>query len=263
MTSKTKVVFNWSSGKDSALALCRLLDDDAYRVSLLLTTLGDTYRRVSQHGVREELLDMQAERLGLPLKKVWLPPELTMEQYGAIMRTALTEIGDADAGIQTAAFGDIYLEELRRYREERLSERGFTSLFPLWQADTVELAEQFIERGFRAKVTCVNSSRLDRSFAGREYDRAFLDSLPGGVDPCGENGEFHTFVYDGPLFSRMIPVRTGAVVYRSIRQDGDKQESDDTGATTVSATASFRCGSHIDESNQAAAGLWYCDLHVD
>lgn len=245
---RIKILFNWSSGKDSAVALQRLLQDDRYEISMLLTTVSERYRRISQHGVRIELLDKQARSLGLPLKKVWLPDDLDMERYGQIMNETLA--GVREKGIRTAAFGDIFLEDLRNYREEKLMEAGYESLFPVWKSDTEMLARKFIRLGFRAIVVCVHSGYLDRSFVGRDYDANFLEALPDGVDPCGENGEFHTFVYDGPLFGKAIAVERGEVVYRD-RKDYNSGFRDSPEA--------YRCSPDDKEPDQN--GLWFIDLN--
>ncbi|MDX1618977.1 MAG: diphthine--ammonia ligase [Balneolaceae bacterium] len=238
---RTDILFNWSSGKDSALALHRLLQNDDCHVTQLLTTVSEKYRRVSQHGVRVELLEKQAECLRLPLKKVWLPDDLSMERYGSIMKAALADL--RVGGISYAAFGDILLEELRSYREEKLQEAGLNALFPLWMNDTAALARECIELGFKARVVCVDGRVLDRSFAGREYDAAFLDELPEGVDPCGEYGEFHTFVYDGPIFDMPIPFEPGEIVYREIKSGNPANDT---------------CGP--GPHSKAEGGLWFSDL---
>lgn len=184
----------------------------------LFTSVNDAYGRVSMHGTREQLLDLQARSLGLPLHKLRLPEELDMDEYDRMMREALEPF--RQRGVHTCVFGDIYLESLRSYREERLREVGMEAIFPLWDRPTGELAHEFIGAGFRAVVSCVDGRALPREFVGRAYDRTFLEDLPSGVDPCGENGEFHTFVWDGPLFRRPVPVKTGEVVGRSYGEEG-------------------------------------------
>jgi uncharacterized protein (TIGR00290 family) len=198
-----KVIFCWSGGKDSTQALYELRADAAYQLVALLATVTEDYDRLSLHGVRRELMERQAEALGHPLHQVLVSKDGTNEEYEARMREALA--GYLAAGVTAAAFGDLYLEDIRQYREERLLTVGLKGLFPLWRRDTAALAQSFLARGFKAVVTCVDTQVLDREFAGREYDAAFLADLPPGVDPCGENGEFHSFVYDGPIFAR--PVR--------------------------------------------------------
>lgn len=208
----TPVVFSWSAGKDSAFGLWTLLRDPAYGVRALLTTVTDGYDRVSMSGVREELLDRQAEALELPLVKVRIPPACVNEVYEQRMAAALGS--EELSGIEHVAFADLFLEDVRAYREERLAGGGMHGVFPLWGRDTAQLAREMIEAGFRAIVVCVDPRALDPSFAGRDFDTELLADLPEGVDPCGENGEFHTFVWQAPMFRRPIPCRTGEVVVR-------------------------------------------------
>jgi len=215
---------NWSGGKDCTMALWLLSQDPAFRVARLVTTLSQAHRRVSMHGVREALLDRQAESLGIPLKKIWLPEHAGMEQYSQVMVTAVGEL--LEEGIALAAFGDIFLEDLRLWRESQLSGQGVKALFPVWGRNSGELAREFIAAGFRAIVVCVNHRWLDPGFAGKPFGPEFLDGLPPGVDPCGENGEFHTFVYDGPLFSNPIAFRQTEIVEREYpAPGGDQQEA--------------------------------------
>jgi len=215
---------NWSGGKDSALALQAVLQADNYEVIGLLTTVNEAYGRIAMHGVREELLNQQAAAIGLPLHKIYIPEQVNLEEYDAIMRQHL-QVLVAD-GVTHAIFGDLFLEDLKTYREKRLAEANLTGVFPLWQENTTALAQTFVAQGFRAVTVCVNEMQLDRSFVGREMDAAFFASLPANVDPCGENGEYHTFVYDGPLFARPIPLTKGEVVRRTL---GDKNDLYDTG----------------------------------
>ena len=208
----TPILFCWSGGKDSAMALHALLQRPDVRVTALLTTVTETYDRISMHGVRRELLVQQAESIGLPLHEVRIPPQCVNPIYEARMEEAL-RVHYAE-GVRTVAFGDIFLEDLRAYREKNLARIGMTALFPIWKRDTRELIREFRQNGFRAIAACVDPRVLDRSFAGRELDNAFFRDLPGGVDPCGENGEFHTFVFDGPIFRKPISVRVGEIVER-------------------------------------------------
>ena len=210
-----KILFTWSGGKDSSLALHELQQTGQAEVVALLTTLTEGYDRISMHGVRVDLLDGQAAALSLPLETVYIPPSASNEQYEAEMTRRLT--AHAERGVSTVAFGDIFLEDLRTYREENLARVGMTAVFPIWKQDTAALAHRFIERGFRAIVTCVDTEALDGAFAGRDYDEQFLADLPDDVDPCGENGEFHSFVHDGPNFSAPVPCRTGDIVLRDNR----------------------------------------------
>jgi uncharacterized protein (TIGR00290 family) len=206
------VVFSWSAGKDSAFGLWILLKDPAYEVRALLTTVTDGYDRVSMSGVREELLDRQADALALPVMKVRIPPACPNELYEQRMATTLAE--EAFLSIDHVAFADLFLEDVRAYREERLGRAGKHGVFPLWARDTSELAREMVASSFRAVVVCVDPRTLDPSFAGRDFDSKFLDDLPDGADPCGENGEFHTFVWDAPMYREPIPCRTGEVVTR-------------------------------------------------
>lgn len=194
------------------MALHEIRRRGEYRVVELVTTVTDAYDRVSMHGVRRALLRRQAESLGLPLVEVVVPPESSNAVYEREMGKAFSNI--RDKGISRIAFGDIFLEDLRDYRERQLAASGLTCLFPLWKKPTRSLARTFIDEGFRAVTVCVYSKVLDESFAGRLFDAAFLNDLPSSVDPCGENGEFHTFVFDGPIFSRPIKFTSGVVVER-------------------------------------------------
>ncbi len=206
------LAFSWSAGKDSAFALWTLLHDPRFEVKTLLTTLTEGYRRVSLSGVREDMLDRQALALDLPLTKVWIPPACPNEVYEERMADALG--AEPLGGIRTFAFGDLYLADVRAYREERLGQAGRAAVFPLWGRSTEGLAREMIASGFRATVVCVDARVLPASFAGRDFDQHFVAALPEGVDPCGENGEFHTFVWDAPVFSYPITSHAGRVVSR-------------------------------------------------
>jgi uncharacterized protein (TIGR00290 family) len=208
-------ILAWSGGKDSALALYELTRLGSTEVVALLTTVTEGYDRVSMHGVRRELLAEQARASGYPLDEVSIPQQCTNEMYEQRMGLALEKY--RQSGITQAAFGDLFLEDVRAYREERLSRIGMHGIFPLWGRDTSELARQFVGLCFRAVVVCVDTQALDGAFAGREYDGDFLKDLPGEVDPCGENGEFHTFVYAGPVFRGPIQVERGEKVLRENR----------------------------------------------
>jgi uncharacterized protein (TIGR00290 family) len=207
-----RVLVTWSGGKDSTMALDLLMASPEWEVVGLLTTVSSEYDRVSMHGVRRELLLEQASCLGLPLDIVWLEPRESNETYQAKMAGKLLDY--RARGVSNVAFGDIFLEELRHYREENLAKLGMEATFPLWGRDTRQEAVEFIEKGFQAIITCVDTRLLGRSFVGRALDEALLRELPDGVDPCGENGEFHTFVYNGPLFRNPIRLRLGEVVER-------------------------------------------------
>ncbi|MDP3063399.1 MAG: ATP-binding protein [Chloroflexota bacterium] len=207
-----KALVSWSSGKDSAWALHTLRREGRVELAGLLTTFNRAAGRVAMHAVRERLVEAQARALGLPLVKVLIPSPCSNEEYEQAMGEAMAR-AKAD-GINAVAFGDLFLQDVRRYREEKLAGTGIEPLFPLWGLDTSTLARQMVEARLRAYVTCVDPKQLDPSFAGRAYDEQFLDDLPPGVDPCGERGEFHTFVHDGPMFQRPIPVVLGQVVHR-------------------------------------------------
>jgi uncharacterized protein (TIGR00290 family) len=212
MSTLEPILFCWSGGKDSAMALHALLKQNEFRVAALLTTVTEGYERISMHGVRRELLARQAESIDLPLHEVRIPPQCVNPIYEARMQEALRE--HYENGIRKVAFGDIFLEDLRSYREKNLARIGMTALFPIWKRDTRELIRAFHANKFRAIAVCIDSKVLDRRFAGRELDQSFFRDLPPEADPCGENGEFHTFVFDGPIFRTTIPVRTGETTER-------------------------------------------------
>ncbi|HVA95245.1 MAG TPA: ATP-binding protein [Candidatus Dormibacteraeota bacterium] len=212
MKEKEDVLFCWSGGKDSAMALHALQSADEFRVTSLLTTVTEQYDRISMHGVRRALLERQAESLGLPLHAVLIPPQCVNTIYEERMREALTL--HLARNTRKVAFGDIFLEDLRVYRERNLAGLGMDALFPIWKRDTRKLAGHFLRMGFRAITACVDPRVLDASFAGRLLDASFFADLPAGADPCGENGEFHTFVFDGPGFKTPIGFRVGEKVMR-------------------------------------------------
>jgi len=207
-----KLALSWSGGKDSALALWTLRTERGVWPSALITTVTDAYERISMHGVRRELLMRQADALDIPLVEVRIPPACVNEVYEARMAQAFDS--PPLSTVETVAFGDLFLEDIRAYRESRLSAAGKQALFPLWKRDTATLAREFIAAGFRAILVCVDPRKLDRSFAGREFDEQLLGDLPANVDPCGENGEFHTFVHAGPIFTEPIACDVGEVVKR-------------------------------------------------
>jgi len=206
------ILFCWSGGKDSALALHALLQQNDVRIAALLTTVTEGYDRISMHGVRRELLQQQAKSLRLPLHEVFIPPQCANPMYEARMEEAL--LFYFKQGIRRVAFGDIFLEDLRLYREKNLARVAMQALFPIWKRDPRELIREFHAAQFRSVAVCIDSRVLDPSFAGRELDTSFFDDLPPGVDPCGENGEFHTFAFDGPIFSRPVDFALGEVVRR-------------------------------------------------
>src|SRR6202795_4437540 len=212
MNTPEPILFCWSGGKDSAMALHTLLQQKQFRVIALLTTVTEGYDRIAMHGVRRELLHRQAEALPLPPHEVSIPQQCVNPIYEARMEQALRLF--YDQGVRKVAFGDIFLEDLRAYREKNLARIGMTALFPIWKRDTRDLIREFHADRFRAIAVCVDPKVLDPTFAGRDLDESFFRDLPPHADPCGENGEFHTFVFDGPIFHSPIPVRTGEIVNR-------------------------------------------------
>jgi uncharacterized protein (TIGR00290 family) len=208
-----KILVSWSTGKDSAWMLHMLNQQHPGAAAGLLTTTNQAFDRVAMHAVRRELLNAQAEAAGLPLHVLPLPWPCSNEQYEAIMQEAVA--GFVRDGFTHVAFGDLFLEDVRRYRETRLAGSGLEPLFPIWKTKpTADLAHDMIEGGLQARLTCVNPKTLDRSFAGRTFDRDLLNDLPSSVDPCGENGEFHSFAFAGPMFNRPIPTRLGEIIER-------------------------------------------------
>jgi uncharacterized protein (TIGR00290 family) len=212
-----RVALSWSGGKDSTLALERLLADPEVEVVALITTVSTAYDRVSIHGVRRSLVHRQAALLDLPLFEVQLGASSSNAGYEAAFATGLAELQERHPSLDTIAFGDLFLEDVRRYREELLVKLGWKGLYPLWGEPTPRLAEYFIGRGYRAVLTCVDTTQLAARFAGREFDARFLSELPPEVDPCGERGEFHTCVYAGPLFREPLAVTPGEQVLREER----------------------------------------------
>lgn len=204
--------FNWSTGKDSAFALYYLQKSSACQIDYLFTSVNGFHKRISMHGLREELLDKQAEAIGIPLKKMYLPEMPSMEEYEKIIQNEIQFF--IDKGIKNTAFGDIFLEDLRKYREEKLNQVGIKAHFPLWRKNTKEMIYEFLDLGFKTIVVCVNGKFLDQSFVGRVIDKQFIEDLPANVDPCGENGEFHTFCFDGPIFKNPVSFAIGEVVYK-------------------------------------------------
>jgi len=210
-----KVLFTWSGGKDSALAFYELQRRNDHEIVSLLTTLTEDYNRISMHGVRSILLERQANSLGLPIEKVYISKNSSNEEYEAKMREVLQK--HLTAGVLSVVFGDIFLEDLRKHREDHLAKIGMKAIFPIWKRDTTELAHEFINLGFKAVITCIDSNFLDKKFVGRLFDRQLLSELPANVDPCGENGEFHSYVYDGPIFQKNVSYAKGEVVLRDSR----------------------------------------------
>jgi uncharacterized protein (TIGR00290 family) len=209
---KTKVLLSWSSGKDSAWSLHVLRQREDVEVVGLLTTINEAFDRVTMHAVRTELLRAQAAAAGASLWPVPIPWPCSNEMYERAMRAAIDRA--RAEGITAVAFGDLFLEDIRRYREERLRDTGVAPIFPIWGIPTAELARDMLKGGLRARITCVDPKQLSAAFAGREFDASLLADLPTEVDPCGERGEFHTFAYDGPMFARPVSIRGGEVVSR-------------------------------------------------
>ncbi|WP_035141340.1 Dph6-related ATP pyrophosphatase [Flavobacterium daejeonense] len=238
-----KALFNWSSGKDSALALYKILQNPDFKIEYLLTSVNHQFQRISMHGVRVELLEQQAKSIGIPLEIMQIPEMPSMEVYENVMQQTLEKL--KEKGITHSVFGDIFLEDLRQYREDKLATIGFEGVFPIWKIPTKDLIQEFIASGFKTIVVCVNERYLDQSFVGRIIDQQFIDDLPENVDVCGENGEFHTFCFDGPIFQKPIEFETGEIVYR--KYEKPKQESSNTA-----------CDS--DDSTAYDYGFWYCDL---
>ena len=241
---KKIALFNWSSGKDSALALYKTLQNPEIEIACLLTSVNQQYQRISMHGVRVGLLQQQAESIGLPLEIMLIPEMPTMEVYEKVMRETLAKL--KNQGVTHSIFGDIFLEDLRKYREVKLAEIDFEGIFPLWKIPTLELIQEFIGLGFKTIVVCVNERFLNKSFVGRVIDQDFINDLPENVDVCGENGEFHTFTFDGPIFSEPIAFEIGEIVYRKY----EKPEKEDSSNTACDTSA----------SDAFDFGFWYCDL---
>ena len=241
--SKIKAYMNWSGGKDSALCLYKILQSKEYDVRYLLTSINKIYDRISMHGVKAELLRQQAASIGIPLKLIELPEQPGMSEYEQEMGKKVKEI--TAEGIEHTVFGDIFLEDLRKCREEKLFPLGINAHFPLWRISTKQLMNEFISLGFKAIVVCVNEKYLDKSFCGRIINHSFVKDLPDNVDVCGENGEYHSFVFDGPVFKTPILFKKGEIVYREYTQP--KESTDDR----------YRYVS-IEEKKY---GFYFCDLY--
>lgn len=235
-------VFNWSGGKDSSLALQTILKDERYKITQLLTSVNSIHDRISMHGVRRSLLEQQAKSIGLPLNILSLPEQPGMSEYNDLMAEKMTAL--RKEGNTHSIFGDIFLEDLRKYREYQLKKAGFEAVFPIWNRDTTELIHEFIEQGFKTVTVCVKGDLLDKSFVGRVIDKQFIKDLPENVDPCGENGEFHTFTFDGPIYNHPIPFEIGEKVFRAY--EAPKDEKDICGIS--------------NEKNPDKMGFWFCDL---
>lgn len=211
---------NWSGGKDSALCLYKALQSGDYNITHLLTSVNAAHDRISMHGVRRSLLEAQAASIGIPLTTIELPEQPGMHEYESAMLNKVSEL--KQAGCTHAIFGDIFLEDLKIYREQKLTALNIQCVFPLWKIDTTDLVNEFIDLGFKSIIVCVNEEYLDKSFCGRVIDKNFLNDLPGNVDPCGENGEFHSFVFDGPIFKNPIPFVKGEIVRKTYAAPTDR-----------------------------------------
>ena len=212
MKSQVATLVSWSSGKDSAWALHVLQQSDEYKIVGLLTTLNGVFDRVAMHSTRREVLEAQAAATGLPLQVIPLPWPCSNREYEAAMQRACDEA--IASGVEAIAFGDLFLEDIRKYREDRLRGARLAPLFPIWGLETRGLLRQMIAAGVKARIVCIDPKKMPGEFAGRDLDEPFLHELPAGVDPCGENGEFHTCIYDGPMFCEAIPIESGEVVER-------------------------------------------------
>jgi uncharacterized protein (TIGR00290 family) len=236
-----KAYINWSSGKDAAFALYKMQKEQKFKVEKLVTTINSEVDRVSMHGLRKELLLRQAESLEIPLQIISLNGNVSMQTYNAIMKTEVSIL--IAEGYTHSVFGDIFLEDLKDYREKQLTEVGLKAVFPLWGTNTRELMDEFIREGFKAITVCVNAKLLDKSFCGRIIDHQFIADLPVNVDPCGENGEFHSFVFDGPIFKNLVEFDTGEIIEKQFSSVGDEKEDCFT-----------------DKIKSWDTRFWYCDL---
>lgn len=236
-----KAYLNWSSGKDAAFALYKVQQEEKYKVERLVTTLNTENDRVSMHGLRKQLLIKQAENIGLPLHIIEFKGNISMQVYNEVMLVETTQL--LKEGFTFSIFGDIFLEDLKQYREKQLEEGGIKAVFPLWKNDTTQLMKNFIDAGFKAIVVCLNAEKLDKSFCGRILDKSFLKDLPENVDACGENGEFHTFVFDGPIFKQPVNFGIGEVVKRTYSPAKDQEDNCFSG-----------------QKKSWDTGFYYCDL---
>ncbi|MES2513769.1 MAG: diphthine--ammonia ligase [Bacteroidota bacterium] len=234
--TKPKAIFSWSGGKDSSYCLHKVLLEDQFEVSYLLTTVNANFKRVSMHGVREELLDKQAESIGISLLKVMVS-EGTNDEYEQQMETLLLKA--KSEGIEHVIFGDIFLEDLRAYRENNMAKVDMKAVFPLWKIDTTELIKDFISKGFKTITCCVNDGYLNENWVGKEIDETFIKELPNNVDRCGENGEYHTFCYAGPIFKKKIEFTIGEKIYKPLE---------------------IKITDDVCSSNVITKGFWFVDL---
>ncbi len=241
---KEKIVFCWSGGKDSALALYKVMQEGRYEVVSLLTTCNEHFQRVSMHGVRLELLEKQAEAIGLPLQKMFVSQRSSNEEY--LQKLTERLLACKAQGVTSFVFGDIFLEDLKRWREDNLAKLGLRGVFPIWKRDSRDLIREFIALGFGSVICCVNDAYLDQTSLGRNIDAEFVSGLPADVDPCGENGEFHSFAFAGPIFKKLLRIRVGETVYRPVEETHQ--------GNTVSGAVCPMPGA------RRTKGFWFCDL---
>ncbi len=232
---------NWSSGKDACMALYKLQNENTFSIEKLVSTINTATNRVSMHGLRNELLIEQAKEIDLPFQLILLNGNVSMQHYNKVMEDAVGKLKNEN--FTHSIFGDIFLEDLKKYREEQLEKIGLKAVFPLWKIDTEQLLSEFISAGFKAVVVCINATKLDKSFCGRLIDKSFLQDLPKHVDPCGENGEFHTFVFDGPIFKNAVQFKKGEIVEKSYKPAGKDKDN---------------CFS--DDEKSWDTQFYYCDL---
>lgn len=242
-----KAYFNWSSGKDSALALYKIQQQKEFEVVKLITNVNEDYQRVSMHGLHEDLLTAQVESIGLPLEKIMFPADVTMDLYNQRMKEKTAEL--KSDGLHYAVFGDIFLEDLKNYRDKKLAEVAIEGVYPLWKRDTKELLQEFLSLGFKAITVCVNAKLLGEEFVGRVIDEQFINDLPENIDVCGENGEFHTFVFDGPIFKNPVEFTIGEKVQKSYTLKDDDTQNCHTGSK--------------EKVKNYDTSFWYCDLKLN
>lgn len=211
---KEKVLFSWSGGKDSSIALYKTLQDDKYQVDYLLTNFTEGYDRISMHGVRRDLLELQTKEIGIKLHKIYTSKQSSNEEYEEKMGETFDHF--YKKGYRKIIYGDIFLEDLKDYRIKLAAKHGFECILPLWKLDTTILVQEFLDLGFKSKLICTNSENLEKKFCGEDISQKLLNELPDEVDPCGENGEFHSFVYDGPIFKNNIKIVKGEIVERGV-----------------------------------------------
>ena len=245
---------NWSGGKDSSLCLARVLEEGVYNVQTLLTSVNAFHNRISMHGVRRELLDAQAASIGIPLQTLELDEQPGMKEYEQATMEKVAAL--KRSGCTHALFGDIFLEDLRRYREEQLQSQDIRCVFPLWQVPTGELMREFLDKGFKAIIVCVNSRFLDQSFCGRLIDESFVRDLPENVDPCGENGEYHSFVFEAPFFRSPIAFQKGEIIYREYKAPSASADAPDQ----HSGTSEDPDGLASRMNQGSSQGFYFCDL---